>query len=298
MDRRDFLKASAVASASSLISNPPMDAQRLRPKRISLRNQAPDSVKTRLATRELLSGLRMLKSAPQIDIGGDASPAGAVQLTLRIEPSRFRQAEQYEIASSGKSAAISAAMNRRCCMPCSIFWNGRDWCSASMARLCRSICRAAACSRWRVSHGAASPRFAVRGLLPWPDFLNCISVYNDEDFNAYFAAMLRMRFNMFGMHVYTQNDPNPMAESYLSFEFAGSGHRAALEDTTMRAGDICRSALRRFKWARRSFSIGYFWCGRDASGGGQLGHCGAHDRDAAHSFQLCRGAWHPHRHWI
>ena len=50
----------------------------------------------------------MLKSAPQIDIGGDASPAGAVQLTLRIEPSRFRQAEEYEIASSGKSAAISA----------------------------------------------------------------------------------------------------------------------------------------------------------------------------------------------
>ena len=40
---------------------------------------------------------------------------------------------------------------------------------------------------------------------------------------------------MFGMHVYTQNDPKPMAESYLSFEFAGSGHRAALEDTTMRS---------------------------------------------------------------
>ncbi len=76
MDRRDFLKASAVASASSLIPNTSANAQRLRPQRITLRNQAPDSVKTRLATRELLSGLRMLKSAPQIDIGGDTSAGG------------------------------------------------------------------------------------------------------------------------------------------------------------------------------------------------------------------------------
>ena len=71
----------------------------------------------------------------------------------------------------------------------------------------------------------------MRGLLPWPDFLNCISVYNDEDFKAYFTNMLRMRLNMFGMHAYTQNDP--LAESYLSYDFAGASHRAALEDTTM-----------------------------------------------------------------
>ncbi len=76
-----------------------------------------------------------------------------------------------------------------------------------------------------------TPGLSTRGLLPWPDFLNCISVYNDEDFKAYFAAMLRMRFNLLGMHVYTQN--NPLAESYLSFDFAGSGHLAALEDSTM-----------------------------------------------------------------
>ncbi len=37
------------------------------------------------------------------------------------------------------------------------------------------------------------------------------------------------------MHVYTQNTPGPLAESYLSFDFAGAGHRAALEDTTMRS---------------------------------------------------------------
>jgi hypothetical protein len=75
----------------------------------------------------------------------------------------------------------------------------------------------------------AVPRFATRGLLPWPDFLNCISVYNEEDFRAYFEAMLRMRLNLFGMHVYT--GAQQWAESYLSFEFGGVGHLAFLDNS-------------------------------------------------------------------
>jgi hypothetical protein len=75
----------------------------------------------------------------------------------------------------------------------------------------------------------ASPRFAVRGLLPWPDFLNCISVYNREDWRAYLEAMLRMRFNTLGIHVYGQEDQ--WAESFLSFEYGGVGHLAHLDTT-------------------------------------------------------------------
>jgi hypothetical protein len=233
MDRRDFLKASAIASAGSLISNPPMDAQRPRPRRITLLNTAADSIKTRLATRELLSGLRMLNSAPQIDIAGETFSADTVALTLQIDPSRFRQSEEYEISSSGKSATLCAANEQALLYAVFDFLErqglvfGIDGTTVPID-LPAPLRLPLEGQRW-----GGSPRFAVRGLLPWPDFLNCISVYNEEDFRAYFAAMLRMRFNMFGMHVYTQNDPGPMAESYLSFEFAGSGHRAALEDTTM-----------------------------------------------------------------
>jgi hypothetical protein len=75
----------------------------------------------------------------------------------------------------------------------------------------------------------AAPRFAVRGLLPWPDFLNCISVYNREDWRAYLEAMLRMRFNTLGIHVYGQEDQ--WAESFLSFEYGGVGHLAHLDTT-------------------------------------------------------------------
>lgn len=73
------------------------------------------------------------------------------------------------------------------------------------------------------------PRFAVRGLLPWPDFLNCVSVYNREDWRAYLEAMLRMRFNTLGIHVYAQEDQ--WAESFLSFEYGGVGHISYLDTT-------------------------------------------------------------------
>ena len=75
----------------------------------------------------------------------------------------------------------------------------------------------------------AQPRFSTRGLVPWPDFLNCVTVYNREDWRAYLEAMVRMRFNTLGVHVYS--GANQWAESFLSFEYAGAGH-LAYTDTT------------------------------------------------------------------
>ncbi len=68
----------------------------------------------------------------------------------------------------------------------------------------------------------AQPRFNTRGLLPWPDFLNCITVFNREEHRAYLEAMLRMRFNTLGIHVYSGAEQ--WTESFLSFEYAGAGH--------------------------------------------------------------------------
>ena len=53
----------------------------------------------------------------------------------------------------------------------------------------------------------AQPRFGTRGLVPWPDFLNCVTVYNREDWRAYLEAMVRMRFNTLGVHVYSAHEP-------------------------------------------------------------------------------------------
>jgi hypothetical protein len=253
MDRRDFLKTTSLASASGVLALNFASAQAIRPKLVAIRSQVNDSMKARLAARELLSGLHMVNPALEVKQTSLDAVAGATLLTLAIDASRFKNSEEYEIVASHSGATLRAASEQALLFAVFEFLErqglvfGIDGATAPIdhpgeVRLPRQG------QPW-----SASPCFAVRGLLPWPDFLNCISVYNDEDFKAYFAAMLRMRFNMFGMHVYTENDPGPMAESYLSFDFAGSGHRAALEDTSMTSWGYLPQRTSTFKMGAAQF---------------------------------------------
>jgi hypothetical protein len=252
MDRRGFLKSGALASAASMLPSHFADAQTAQPQRILVETNAPGSKKVRLAERELLSTLRLLQSAPEIrPFGGEARP-GDVVLTLSLDRRSFQGEQDYEIAASSMGATLGGASEQALLYSVFDFLErqgvvfGIDGTTLPIDR--NPLVLPQSNHPW-----TASPRFAVRGLLPWPDFLNCISVYNSEDYQAYFAAMLRMRFNMFGMHVYTQNTPGPLAESYLSFDFAGSGHRAALEDTTMRSWGYLPQRTSTFKMGASQF---------------------------------------------
>ena len=253
MDRRDFLKSSALLSAGSLLALNDISAQIANPKLIAIRSQAAESMKARLAARELSSGLHMLSPTLEVRQTGSDAAAGATVLTLAIDSSRFKGSEEYEIAALGSGAILRAASEQALLFAVFEFLErqglvfGIDGTTAPIDHPAGLVLPREA-QPW-----TASPCFAVRGLLPWPDFLNCISVYNDEDFKAYFAAMLRMRFNMFGMHVYTENEPGPLAESYLSYDFAGSGHRAALEDTTMTAWGYLPQRTSTFKMGAAQF---------------------------------------------
>lgn len=253
MDRRDFLKTSALLSASSLLAIRSGSAQVVNPRLVAIRSQAADSSKARLAARELSSGLHMLNPALEVKLTGSDAGAGATILTLAVDSSRFKGTEEYEIAAQGSGAVLRAGSEQALLFAVFEFLErqglvfGIDGTTAPIDRSTGLILPREG-QPW-----TASPCFAVRGLLPWPDFLNCISIYNDEDFKAYFAAMLRMRFNMFGMHVYTDNEPGPLAESYLSYDFAGSGHRAALEDTTMTAWGYLPQRTSSFKMGAAQF---------------------------------------------
>ncbi len=253
MDRRDFLKTAALASANSILDRSSASAQILRPIRIAIQTQAPDSFKTRLAARELKSGLLMINPGMEVTHTTEDPGANATLLRLAIDASSFKGAEEYEIAASGNGAVLRAANEQALLYAVFEFLErqgmvfGIDGSSAPIDHPGRLHLPQQA-NPWK-----ASPSFAVRGLLPWPDFWNCISVYNDEDFSAYFAAMMRMRFNMFGMHVYTQNEPGPLAESYLSFDFAGAGHRAALEDTTITSWGYLPQRTSTFKMGAAQF---------------------------------------------
>ncbi len=229
MRRRDFMKTSALAAGGMFLPQSGF-GQLAAVKQISVRLLAPRSARTRLAVNELCSGLHRLNNAWETRETAENDPHG-LQLTLSIESASFKGSEDYEISVAEQSIRLRASSEQALLYAVFEFLErqgtvfGIDGTSTPIESV-GGLRLPQAGVPW-----AATPEFTTRGLLPWPDFLNCISVYNDEDYKAYFAAMMRMRFNMFGMHVYTQNPP--LAESYLSFDFAGSGHLAALEDSTL-----------------------------------------------------------------
>lgn len=233
MDRRDFMKSGAMIAARSLVETQYGIAQAFHPRRILVQTKAPSCKQTRLAAQELLSNLRSLHTSTTVlQSTGDHLPED-VLLDLMIDRNSFKGDEDYEIRASYHGATFQASTPQALLYSVFDFLErqgivfGIDGTTIPLDR--GPLFLPPPGSSW-----ASSPSFSVRGLLPWPDFLNCISIYNPEDYRAYFASMLRMRCNMFGMHVYTRNSPGPLAESYLSFEFAGVGHQAALESSTMR----------------------------------------------------------------
>ncbi|MGC9200173.1 MAG: hypothetical protein ACP5E5_14780 [Acidobacteriaceae bacterium] len=262
MDRREFLKSGALVAASGLRGVAEGPSRASMPKRIAIERQAAPSRRVRLAAMELMEGLRSLRTAGEIVESDGGASADSVVLTLRMDRNRFKNDQEYEIAASPYGAVLQAASEQALLYAVFDFLErqgmifGIDGATTPMDPM--PLMLPAAARPW-----SSSPRFEVRGLLPWPDFLNCISVYNEEDFQAYFANMLRMRLNMFGMHVCTQNNPLT-AESYLSFEFAGIGQRAALEDTTMTSWGYLPQRTSTYKMGSAQFYDGEIF-GSDAT---------------------------------
>ena len=224
-DRRQFLLQSGMAAASA------MWLDGAAPHRLLVRTVPDASFRRRLAERELLRGLtRVLPDAEaRLADNGAGAQAGDLVFELRLAPESFPQPESYSIAGVNDRITFSAASESGLLYAVFDFLErqgaffGIDGESYPITRA-TDLRLPPPNQPW-----TGAPRFAVRGLLPWPDFLNCITVFNEEDFRAYFENMLRMRFNTFGMHVYTGD--KQWAESYLSFEFAGAGHLAYLDNT-------------------------------------------------------------------
>jgi hypothetical protein len=202
--------------------------------RITVLTLPASSFAQRLAASELRRGLLQLGYAGPLLVGERPGPEG--------EPGELRFVLEIDRAMAAESYTIAAVQDQGCTTV--TLGGGSD--AALLYAVFDFLERQGACfgidgdvyplelpASWQLPapaepwHGA--PRFRVRGLLPWPDFLNCISVYNEGDWRAYLEAMLRMRFNTLGIHVYGQEDK--WAESFLSFEYGGVGH-TAFTDTT------------------------------------------------------------------
>jgi len=252
MNRRDFLQMSGFAAAGTAIGQR-SPRGRTNMTRLAIVPPLEDAVMTRFAVRELRMGLREL--FPRVDVVLSSNetqlPEETVALKLLVEKQGSLGRENYRISRLSRNVEIAAGSEQALAYAIFDFLErqgtvfGIDGPVIALD-LPEELVTPEANHPW-----ISSPAFSVRGLLPWPDFWNCISVYNQEDFRAYFANMVRMRMNMFGMHVYTQNDP--LAESYLSFNFAGSGHHAALEDTTVTSWGYLPQRTSTFKMGAAQF---------------------------------------------
>jgi len=119
---------------------------------------------------------------------------------------RYAIAQKVE---AGKAARIriSGATPQPFSTPCSTFWSGKEPSSAWMGKCTRwNPPRHWRCL-WQDSHGQRSPRFKVRGLNPcrFPEQHGRGSTV--RTFATYLEAMMRMRFNHLGMHVFSREAP-------------------------------------------------------------------------------------------
>ncbi|MEN6601893.1 MAG: hypothetical protein ABFD86_05705 [Bryobacteraceae bacterium] len=230
-DRRAFLQASAAVAASVALPAQGMA-------RVFVQPVSGTGFKRRLAEREMLRGLMKLGFL------ADLGPGTAADIRISFAIEAGGAAESYRIVRDGKGARL-VAPNEQALLYAVFDFLERQGAFFGIDGESYPIDRAptlelpAENQPW-----TSAPRFAVRGLLPWPDFLNCITVYNEEDFRAYFEAMLRMRFNTFGMHVYATE--KQWAESYLSFEFGGVGHVCYLDTTATRRWSYLPQRTSRF----------------------------------------------------
>ncbi|MBI3667829.1 MAG: hypothetical protein HY236_16630 [Acidobacteria bacterium] len=250
LPRRRFLQGSALGAVAAL------SLQGRAPRRILIEAAREPNVRRRLAERELLRGLGHLRLGAEARLAGSKAEARSDDLWigLRLEPEKFGNPEAYSIAAEPGGVTLSAAGEQALLYAVFDFLErqgaffGIDGESYPLEPA-RGLVLPPPNRPWN-----GTPRFAVRGLLPWPDFLNCITVYNEEDFRAYFESMLRMRFNTFGVHVYS--GANQWAESYLSFEFAGVGHLAFLDTTATNRWGYLPQRTSRFTMGAAQFYDG------------------------------------------
>jgi hypothetical protein len=185
------------------------------------------------ASRELARGLRnlgLVREPVETTRGSATLPSNGLIFSLEVDRSRFAHPEAYEISHQVDSQVTLRGATSQAMLYATFDFLERQGAFFGLdgevypLESAKSLDLPPPGQSW-----GAQPRFKVRGLVPWPDFLNCVTVYNREDWRAYLEAMVRMRFNTLGVHVYSS--ANQWTESFLSFEYAGAGH-LAYTDTT------------------------------------------------------------------
>lgn len=224
---------------------------------------APDaSFQEQFASKELARGLRNLGLAQELrqaSIQGAEPGLTDLVFDLAVRKEEFNDPEAYEILhtrSDGKPARVHLLGANPQAVLYSVFdllerqgaFFGLDG-PVYPLDISEDLRLPPPGSSWK-----SEPQFKVRGLLPWPDFLNCVTVYDRTDWRAYLEAMVRMRFNTLGVHVYSS--ANEWTESFLSFEYGPTGHWAFTDTTATNRWGYLPERTARFGMGAADFYAG------------------------------------------
>ncbi len=111
--------------------------------------------------------------------------------------------------------------------------------------------------------------FAIRGTIPWHNFLSGPTVWNEEDYRAYLDDMAARKFNFVGFHCYTGGAERyaPYVEPIIRMEYrnvvpvagfdtsltARWGYRPMpIRDFAFGTGPLCAPLPARRRSARRA----------------------------------------------
>ena len=259
VDRRQFIQGSATligapafagwvsagGAAETGTSNLKMPAKFKPTQAVWILVEPRAGFQEQLAARELARGLRnlgLVQEPTQAKAGAAEAAASDFVFSLAVDKQTFKDPEAYEIAQKtegGKAPRIRIAG----ATPQAILYAVFDFLERQGAFFgldgelyplepAKALALPPPNQPW-----AAQPRFKVRGLNPWPNFLNSIAAFNREDFRTYLEAMMRMRFNTLGMHVFSEcnswdyPDSPRLYDPYLSFEYGNVGHLVSADTT-------------------------------------------------------------------
>lgn len=133
MDRRDFLKASALASAGGVLGLNYASGQSIKPNRVAIQSQVAGSMKTRLASRELLTGLHLLHPALEIRQAGNDGVTGQPCLHSPSTKQDSRISKSMKSLLRNQAPLYAPPLNRLSSLLSSTFWKGRALSSALTA---------------------------------------------------------------------------------------------------------------------------------------------------------------------
>src|SRR5208337_4757055 len=141
-----------------------------------------------LASGELARGLRNLglaREPVQAVLGGGEQPSSGFIFSLSVKKGGFKHPEAYEVShesGGGKASRIRLTGATPQAVLYAVFdFLERQGAFFGLDGEVYPLEPARALNLPPVGHPwQAQPRFNVRGLVPWPDFLNCVTIYNRE----------------------------------------------------------------------------------------------------------------------